>query len=100
MILLRPDDGVVLIAEQQRVELLEVLVEGVESVEQVAFLRENSCQLIQGYLVGRPFDCEQTEKWIASSLRALQSIARENESNAEPRGAAPSSQQKLVARTA
>jgi len=33
---------------------LRVVAEGVESVEQVAFLRENGCDEIQGYVVSKP----------------------------------------------
>ena len=38
---------------------LEVIAEGVETQEQLAFLREDGCDVIQGYLVGRP-----SGRWI------------------------------------
>jgi diguanylate cyclase (GGDEF)-like protein len=33
---------------------LEVVAEGVERAEQLAFLRRNGCDLVQGYLIGEP----------------------------------------------
>jgi diguanylate cyclase (GGDEF)-like protein len=35
---------------------LQVVAEGVETAEQLAFLSENHCDLVQGYLMGRPAD--------------------------------------------
>jgi diguanylate cyclase (GGDEF)-like protein len=38
---------------------LEVVAEGVETVEQLAFLTTTKCDLVQGYLLGRPADASQ-----------------------------------------
>ena len=38
---------------------LTVIAEGVETAEQLAFLRDNQCDTIQGYFVGRPVPIEQ-----------------------------------------
>jgi EAL domain-containing protein (putative c-di-GMP-specific phosphodiesterase class I) len=38
---------------------LKVLAEGVESAEQLAFLRAQGCDDAQGYLIGRPMPVEQ-----------------------------------------
>lgn len=37
---------------------LKVIAEGVETPEQLAFLRKNRCDAVQGYLVSRPFAAE------------------------------------------
>ena len=49
----------------------EVLAEGVETKEQAAFLRDNGCDLIQGYLYGKPIPREEFEEnWLKkNSLR-------------------------------
>ncbi|MBK7416209.1 MAG: EAL domain-containing protein [Dechloromonas sp.] len=39
---------------------LKVVAEGIETVGQANFLRENGCDLMQGYYFGRP---ESAEKW-------------------------------------
>jgi diguanylate cyclase (GGDEF)-like protein/PAS domain S-box-containing protein len=38
---------------------LSVVAEGVETQEQLAFLRELDCELVQGFLLGRPVPAEQ-----------------------------------------
>ena len=38
---------------------LEVVAEGVETMEQLAFLRSRNCQMIQGYLFSKPLPSEQ-----------------------------------------
>lgn len=35
---------------------LKVVAEGVETLEQLAFLREHGCDEVQGYLISRPVD--------------------------------------------
>ena len=37
---------------------LTVIAEGVETAEQLAFLRDNQCDTIQGYFIGRPMPAE------------------------------------------
>jgi EAL domain-containing protein (putative c-di-GMP-specific phosphodiesterase class I) len=48
--------GVVALGEELGVE---VVAEGVETVEQLASIRTAGCHLIQGYLLGRPMRPEQ-----------------------------------------
>jgi len=46
---------------------MEVVAEGVETPEQLDFLRTNGCELVQGYLLARPVPAEQ----ISGLLRTL-----------------------------
>jgi len=45
---------------------LRVLAEGVETAEQLAFLRRNQCDEMQGYLFGRPVPAEQFAQLLGS----------------------------------
>jgi len=44
---------------------LKVIAEGVETAEQLAFLRDESCDQMQGYLLSRPVDAEQIAALLA-----------------------------------
>jgi len=44
---------------------LTVVAEGVETVEQLEFLRESGCHTLQGYYLARPMPAEQLEAWMA-----------------------------------
>lgn len=44
---------------------LEVIAEGVETEQQMEFLRENKCDEVQGFLIGRPMPAEQVSKLLA-----------------------------------
>ena len=43
---------------------LEVLAEGVETPDQLAFLRERGCDASQGYLFSRPLPAEELARWL------------------------------------
>jgi EAL domain-containing protein (putative c-di-GMP-specific phosphodiesterase class I) len=45
---------------------LRVVAEGVESEEQVEFLRKYACDDLQGYLLGRPVPAEQFAEWLGA----------------------------------
>ncbi|MBN8746995.1 putative signaling protein [Xylophilus ampelinus] len=47
---------------------LEVVAEGVETPEQLAFLERHGCRLFQGYLFGRPLDIEELERELDVEL--------------------------------
>lgn len=47
----------------------EVIAEGVESVEQARFLYENGCDMIQGFLYGKPMSWEVFEKKLAEQKK-------------------------------
>ena len=52
---------------------LEVLAEGVETQEQLDFLKRSWCQLIQGYYLGRPMGVEKFEAWLDTHLQSASS---------------------------
>jgi len=45
---------------------LRVVAEGVETLEQVRFLRDRNCDEIQGYLISRPIAAEQVRAFVLS----------------------------------
>jgi EAL domain-containing protein (putative c-di-GMP-specific phosphodiesterase class I) len=46
---------------------LEVVAEGVETSDQLAFLRKNACDIIQGYVLSPPLPAAQFETFFARS---------------------------------
>jgi len=47
-----------------------VIAEGVESMEQVVFLRKNHCYIGQGYLFSKPLPAKEIERYFQkNSLR-------------------------------
>ncbi len=43
---------------------LTLVAEGVETSEQAGFLREAGCDILQGYLIGKPMPAQQFEQWL------------------------------------
>jgi diguanylate cyclase (GGDEF)-like protein len=58
-----------IIAMAHKLQLM-VVAEGVESAEQLEFLRANDCDLIQGYLFSRPLTLEALLAWLAPPVQA------------------------------
>jgi diguanylate cyclase (GGDEF)-like protein len=46
---------------------LTVVAEGIETQEQLIFLRDSGCHVVQGYLLGRPLAADALEAWLAAS---------------------------------
>lgn len=44
---------------------LNVVAEGVETGQQLQFLRENHCEQAQGYFISRPLQADAVEPWLA-----------------------------------
>ncbi|MHB8453709.1 MAG: sensor domain-containing protein [Acidiferrobacterales bacterium] len=44
---------------------IDVVAEGVETMEQLAFLRSNGCRVVQGYLFSKPLPANEIEKLFA-----------------------------------
>ncbi|MCB6184924.1 EAL domain-containing protein [Leeia sp. TBRC 13508] len=49
---------------------LKVVAEGVETVEQQTFLVENDCDILQGYLLGKPAPSEEAKQFILDAIKA------------------------------
>ena len=45
---------------------LDVVAEGVETAEQLEFLREHGCDYMQGYLIGKPIPAEDLSRMLAA----------------------------------
>ncbi len=43
---------------------MQVVAEGVETAEQLAFLRSNGCDIVQGYFFSRPLPAADLSKWL------------------------------------
>ena len=52
---------------------LDVVAEGVETPEQLAFLRETGCDQIQGFLISRPLPQHEADALLARGRRMLES---------------------------
>lgn len=59
---------------------LEVVAEGVETREQLAYLQEQKCEYAQGYLISKPVPLDDLIALLAPSVRLLGSQAGQNAS--------------------
>ena len=46
---------------------MDVVAEGVETLDQLGFLTEEGCDILQGYLIGRPYPIEQYAKEVGKA---------------------------------
>ncbi|MBI1396644.1 MAG: EAL domain-containing protein [Betaproteobacteria bacterium] len=51
---------------------LQVVAEGVETGEQLDFLKTRGCEFVQGYLISRPVPANEIERMFGQELRASQ----------------------------
>jgi EAL domain-containing protein (putative c-di-GMP-specific phosphodiesterase class I) len=62
---------------------LEVIAEGIETEEQLAFLRKKKCLQGQGYLFSRPIPAEECATILAQANRKFFSVSRKKISRKE-----------------
>ena len=55
-----------------------MLAEGVETAEQLSFLRDNDCDEIQGYFFSKPVPAEEIARMFAAGNEQRLNLAREN----------------------
>jgi len=60
--------GTIALAHRLR---MKVVAEGVETLEQLAFLRANGCDEIQGYFLSKPITAEEIDQFLARDVRHL-----------------------------
>ncbi|NQV57192.1 MAG: EAL domain-containing protein [Rhodospirillales bacterium] len=54
---------------------LELIAEGIETAEQLAFLRQHKCDYVQGYYLGKPMPAAEFNQYIETSLTAVHSTS-------------------------
>lgn len=65
-----PDDAAIataIIGLAQNLKL-KVVAEGVETEEQLQFVRERKCDQMQGYLLSRPLPADKFEQWLSARI--------------------------------
>ena len=54
---------------------LTVVAEGVETIEQLRFLRDNLCEQAQGYFISRPANAAKLDAWLAENYGSRTPLA-------------------------
>ncbi len=67
------DDAIIVtvIINMARLLKLNIVAEGVETVEQLEFLEREGCHTLQGYLLSRPAPPEELEKFLAENAASI-----------------------------
>jgi diguanylate cyclase (GGDEF)-like protein len=60
--------GIIALAHRLR---MKVVAEGVETLEQLGYLRTHHCDEIQGYYIGKPISAEEMSRFLERDLRDL-----------------------------
>jgi FOG: EAL domain len=55
---------------------LTVVAEGVETKQQLCWLREHQCDYLQGYVLSRPIERQAIETWISPNLNSCIRLVR------------------------
>lgn len=50
---------------------IKVVAEGVETIEQLLFLKEANCNFAQGYFISKPLPAGELETWLAAQTRCF-----------------------------
>ena len=71
-----PDDAAIVAAVMSMAQSLRlnVIAEGVETPEQLAFIRSQRCQAMQGYLFSRPVPAAEFERLLAEGRRLPEAV--------------------------